>query len=107
MRNIKLHGKEATLRRKGRLEFSEIEETRLFWVRREQENYYSKELEMLSNQLEIGDSSPISRFNPYLAEDGVIKLSGRLDRSLIPKDQRNPILLPDVSLLAKLLSRCT
>ena len=53
MRNIKLHGKEATLRRKGRLEFSEIEETRLFWVRREQENYYSKELEMLSNQLEI------------------------------------------------------
>ena len=106
MRNIKLHGKEATLRRKGRLEFSEIEETRLFWVRREQENYYSKKLEMLSNQLEIGNS-PISRFNPYLAEDGVIKLSGRLDRSLIPKDQRNPILLPDVSLLAKLLSRCT
>ena len=74
-------------------------------MRREQENYYSKELKALLKQAQIADSSPISKFNPYLAEDGMVRLSGRLDRDLIPKDQRNPILLPDVSPLAKLLIR--
>lgn len=94
-------------RRHGNLSNEEINEAQEYWIRQEQEVYYANEIKVLraGNSMSVDKMSSLFRFNPYIDNAGIIRLGGRLDRSLLPYEQRHPALLPDVSWLAKLLIR--
>lgn len=89
----------------------EIEAAMHYWLRREQRIYYDKEIRVLEENLSRPDgekqaidrSSAILKFNPEMRDDKILRLGGRLERSLLPFEQKHPALLPDVSPLARLL----
>ncbi|KAJ8036706.1 hypothetical protein HOLleu_20758 [Holothuria leucospilota] len=51
----------------------------------------------------IKKGSPLCRLNPFLDEDGIIKVGGRLGRSDLPFTERHPILLPKNTHLSRLI----
>lgn len=89
----------------------EIDEALKFWLRREQAIYFPKEIKILreneGKELQTIDrSSPILRFNPMMwKNEGILRLGGRLGKSLLAFEQKHPALLPEVSPLAQLLVR--
>lgn len=93
-------------RRRGGLSRDEINTAQEYWVREEQASFYTKELKALRrSEGGVDNTSSICQFNPFIDDKGTLRLGGRLERSLLPYEQRHPALLPDVSLLAKLLIR--
>jgi hypothetical protein len=56
---------------------------------------FKREYKQLSDGGVVEKSSPIFRLNPYINQEGVVRLCGRLDAApkFIPKEMRNPILL--------------
>ncbi|XP_055847948.1 uncharacterized protein LOC129913326 [Episyrphus balteatus] len=92
---------------KGPLSNKEIKTAQEFWVHEEQQLYYSKEIKALKNEHDksIDPLSPIANCTPWLDNKGLLRLGGRLGRAPIPIEQKYPILLPDVSPLAKLVIR--
>lgn len=85
----------------------ELVRAQVFWLKEEQRVYYSRELKELTGKSSRGveKASPIARFNPFLDQEGVLRVGGRLENALIPACQKNPALLPDVSHLSTLLIR--
>lgn len=57
-----------------------------------------KELEMEYNSLTkkqfLNTKSPIYKLYPYLDEDGIIRVGGRLNKTNLPLGMKNPIILP-------------
>ncbi|KAJ8017584.1 hypothetical protein HOLleu_44905 [Holothuria leucospilota] len=51
----------------------------------------------------IRKGSPLCRLNPFLDEDGIIKVGGRLGRSDLPFTERHPILLPKNTHVSRLI----
>ncbi|KAJ8041002.1 hypothetical protein HOLleu_15480 [Holothuria leucospilota] len=51
----------------------------------------------------IKKGSPLCRLNPFLDEDGIIKVGGRLGRSDLPFTRRHPILLPKNTHVSRLI----
>lgn len=94
-------------RQEGGLSYEEINAAQEYWVREEQGNYYAKELKALRNNQNNGidKTSSIGQFDPRIDKNGILRVGGRLDRALLPYEQRHPALLPDVSWFAKLLIR--
>lgn len=92
----------------------EIDNAIKFWLRREQSIYYQKEIKIIeensgkptAERKQIDRSSSLISFNPIMiGEEKVLRLGGRLGKSLMPLEQKHPALLQDVSPLAKLLVR--
>lgn len=94
-------------RREGVLSHEEIDAAQAYWIREEQNHYYAKELKALRNDQGNGidKTSAIGQFDPMIDKEGILRVGGRLDRALLPYEQRHPALLPDVSWFAKLLIR--
>ncbi|XP_039309934.1 uncharacterized protein LOC120358749 [Solenopsis invicta] len=59
-----------------------------------QQEYFSKELELLAKQQNLNKNSSILRLNPFIDEIGILRVGGRLKFSHLPYDAKHPILLP-------------
>lgn len=69
-----------------------------------QRKAYADEIEDLKNKRGVKRSSPLLRLHPFLKND-VIRVGGRLNRSDVDVDQRNPIVLPFDHLFTKAYAR--
>ena len=56
-----------------------------------------------TERAEIKKSSQIYHLNPYIDEDGIIRVGGRLDISNVNNECKHPILLPKSSPISKLI----
>ena len=74
-------------------------------VKMVQLKYFNEELKLLKikNEENVKISSKISSLNPYLDENGIIRVGGRLEKSNINNDCKHPILMPKNCHISKLI----
>ena len=78
-------------------------ESEHFIVKVVQTEFYRDEIKCISKEKRISEGSPILQLNPVLDKTGILRVGGRLSRAEISLHERNPIILPGKSHIAKLL----
>lgn len=68
-----------------------------------QRTYFSKELHSLSNQGIVNRNSPTLKLNPFIDEEGILRVGGRLRESSLPYSAKHPMLLPGHHPLSQLI----
>ena len=59
-----------------------------------QREYYGEEVEMLLSGKTLKRGSPLFKFSPFLDNDGLMRVGGRLQMSDVSFDAKHPIILP-------------
>ncbi|GFX69352.1 integrase catalytic domain-containing protein [Trichonephila clavipes] len=80
----------------------ELSEAERFWIQVEQEKFFPEELKSLKDN-KIEKESPLYNYMPYLDENGLITLAGRLEFCNLSIDEKHPLILPKNSWLIKLI----
>ena len=75
-------------------------------VRQCQREAFSNDLESLRKNKCVDRHSKLLSFTPYLDENDVIRVGGRLDRAKLPYEVRHPIILPQKHRLTELVIDC-
>ncbi|XP_053387241.1 uncharacterized protein LOC123539924 [Mercenaria mercenaria] len=68
-----------------------------------QTEFYKEEVSCLKGQHNIPKNSPILTLDPYLDENGVMRVGGRLSKSNLDLDQKHPVIVPGKHYVARLL----
>ena len=71
----------------------------------DQERYFWDEMKSLADQNHVKHDSSIAALNPFVDNDGLIRVGGRLGQSCLPTELTNPIVLSGRSHIATLLVR--
>ncbi|KRZ19255.1 hypothetical protein T11_15289 [Trichinella zimbabwensis] len=82
-------------RRIGSLALTELQNVENSWIRRTQQEHYCSEIQQLSNRKRIATNSRLLQLDPFLDENGLVKIHGRLQRSDLPESTKHPLILPD------------
>ncbi|XP_055306857.1 uncharacterized protein LOC129571118 [Sitodiplosis mosellana] len=91
-------------RKMGQLTDNEILNAERIWVRHSQNVHFNSEIEILSRKQDLPQGSPLSKLTPFVDNDGILRLAGRIKRSNMPYDTVHPILLSGKCTTAKLLT---
>lgn len=86
------------------LSVQEIERALLAVVKFVQQEQFLAEIQCITNNKNLPTKSKIIGFNPFIVENGLISVGGRLTASNLEYDRKHPILLPKHQ-FAKLLFR--
>ena len=89
---------------KGDLSFDELQAAKHCLISAEQENTFSAELYALRKGRNIPKCSSLVKLSPFVAEDGFLRVQGRLQFSQLSWEEKHPIILPK-SHLTLLLTR--
>ena len=84
---------------------NERQEALKLLIKSAQLNSFQREIKQLQEQKSVDLRSSIIALAPFLDEDGLLRVGGRLRNSNLPYTQKHPILLPAKHLLTKLLFR--
>ncbi|CAB4024394.1 PREDICTED: uncharacterized protein LOC102806687, partial [Paramuricea clavata] len=98
------------------LSADELREAEIWLLRRDQSICFAKEITVLEKQqtglgktktrkMLVPKSSPLYSLSPFMDDEGLVRLGGRLERSPLSYDCRHPIILGKGSHLAALLIR--
>lgn len=74
-------------------------------IRSVQEESFNKVIETLSKGGNISSKIPLSKLNPFLDEDGLLRVGGRLKRADLSYPEKNPVILPGKHHVSALLIR--
>lgn len=85
------------------LEELEISEKRI--ARMVQQEDFSTELHELQQGREVFRKSKLRALDPYLDEEGLIRVGGRLRNAMISEDQKHPIVLPAKHFVTSLIMK--
>ncbi|KRZ47489.1 hypothetical protein T02_1667, partial [Trichinella nativa] len=83
------------------LTVEELAKAENFWLLTVQREAFEKELAAV--QSGRNPESKLARFNPYLDENGLLRVGGRLQNSDMDAERKHPILLPSTHLVMMLL----
>jgi hypothetical protein len=75
------------------------------WIQRCQHEVYPEELKCLSNNKAIRPTSRLMALTPFLGEDQLLRLGGRLGRAKLPYDVLHPPIIPGNHPLARSIIR--
>ena len=81
----------------------EIRRAKLTWAYLEQQRYFSKVFKELGKEGKRLNHQ-LLKFDPFI-DSGILRVGGRLKHSLLPHDQKHPIILPADSHLSTLIVR--
>ncbi|XP_018309050.1 uncharacterized protein, partial [Mycetomoellerius zeteki] len=87
----------------GPLTSSELEKAEKGLVRREQEIAFSEEINRLKKDKAILQQSCLKYLSPFLDEDHLLRVGGRLRNAQLSSDIKHPILLPHHSKLTEII----
>ncbi|XP_039642648.1 uncharacterized protein LOC120549660 [Perca fluviatilis] len=59
-----------------------------------QQEFYGEELKCLGDEIQLSKKSPLRKLNPFIDEDGLLRIGGRLTNADLPSDERHPVILP-------------
>ena len=90
----------------GTLSFKELTDAKLSILKVVQAHHYSQELKALESESPLPKNSPIRKLSPFIGDDGLLRVKGRLQFAALPAETRHPILIPKGH-LATLLVRHT
>lgn len=92
-------------RYRGQLSIKEINEAEIKVIKIIQASHFSRELNELINKRSITKGS-LAALNPFIDDDKVIRVGGRLKGSTLTFTQKHPIILPSRHFLRQIsLSR--
>jgi len=74
------------------------------WYKRVQQEVFPEELHALRTSRRIAPKSPIASLNPFVDDDGVLRVGGRLRNAPLPYDARHPVLLAPHSVVRLIVS---
>lgn len=89
---------------KGELTFEELEKAKFVLIRETQYQAFLQEIEDLKKGTPVSKRSKIYKLSPYLDDDGLLRIKGRLDYSDMSFESKHPIIVP-TGHLATLLVR--
>ena len=75
----------------GNLKIHEIEHARLLLIKNAQRKCYADEFRCLSAGRDVTKSSPLHKLNPFLDEEGIIRVGGRIREHCIVIPHQHPI----------------
>ncbi|KAK3086079.1 hypothetical protein FSP39_013163 [Pinctada imbricata] len=79
--------------------------TEKFILREVQQEAFQKEIHCLTEKQRLPGDSPLASLNPFLDEDGLIRVGGRLTRASMDEPSKHPIVIPKKAHIATLLVR--
>ena len=88
----------------GDLSFNELTEAKFALLRVTQSAAYGKELNALQGGSPLPNSSSIKKLSPFLGENGLLRVEGRLQFADMPDETRHPVIIPKGH-MATLLAR--
>ncbi|XP_055678141.1 uncharacterized protein LOC129786910 [Lutzomyia longipalpis] len=91
----------------GPLTVSELTATNLLIVSQVQRQVFAKEFLALKSGKKLTTPSRIIDLNPFLDENGIIRVGGRIQKSSLPISMKHQILLPDKHHFTRLLAEKT
>lgn len=74
-----------------------------YWIRREQQRYFSMEIDCCRANKGLPRHSKLYNFGAVLDDDGILRVDGRLNHAPLPYDTRHPMMVHPNSNLARLL----
>ncbi|CAG7716462.1 unnamed protein product [Allacma fusca] len=81
----------------------ELEKVEKAWVRYVQREHFFKDVNAILNDKPLTTKSVLLHLCPFVSDDGLLRVGGRLRKSLLPFTQRNPALIPANCHLNKLV----
>ncbi|XP_041769559.1 uncharacterized protein LOC121592218 [Anopheles merus] len=81
-----------------------IEAAKIVLCKLAQEHEFSSEIQLLKKGEMVRKQSPLRRLNPFLDNDGILRVGGRLKLAQLPYQFKHPILLPKNHQLAHLIA---
>jgi len=103
-RVIKRFRKEPHTSLRNPLTTEELQLTKFFWVKRVQKSAFQQELQFLTSKT-LPSSHPLLRLTPFIDSDGILRIGGRLQASLLTEEAKHPIILPKDSAFSTLVIR--
>lgn len=82
-----------------------FQQAELMIIKAVQREFYFEEYESLVHGEPLLKSSTLLSLDVFLDDEGVLRVGGRLNRSKIPRDVRNPVIIPGRHHIALLLVR--
>ncbi|XP_055543002.1 uncharacterized protein LOC129728580 [Wyeomyia smithii] len=82
---------------------AELREAEFAIIRRVQQDAFSEDLKRLRKGEAVSRHSLLRWFNPKIAENGILRIGGRLEHSQEPADAKHPIILPAKHVLTELI----
>jgi len=90
-------------KRRGPLMSEEISSAEKLWVKKTQKQSFPNEYERLLHKKKLDADSSILSLSPFLDEDGIMRVGGRLQHSNFNYSERHPALLPAKSKYTELV----
>ncbi|XP_011264425.1 uncharacterized protein LOC105256311 [Camponotus floridanus] len=88
---------------KATLQPDELDAALLRWLRIIQGQHYSTEVSALRQNRTVSHRSQFTKLNPFLDDNGVLRVGGRLKHAVLSQDERHPMIAPPKSWLTQLL----
>lgn len=72
---------------------AEYLESQAVWIKYHQQRHFAKEIELLQSGKNLSRDSLIVKMSPFIDGDGLLRVGGRIKRSMMPYDTKHPIIL--------------
>ena len=80
-----------------------LEEAERHWIKEAQKEAFKEEINHLRKGENLPKKSPLRKFFPFLDKHGVVRVGGRLNRTSLEEDVKNPQILPKGTLSTLIL----
>lgn len=85
------------------LTLQEIQKAKLTIIKHVQRSEFAADIECLQNQRNIDSKSKLLQLKPFVDENGILRVGGRLREAYIPFEMKHPKIIPKDSRLTTLL----
>ena len=73
---------------------TELCRSRLFWLKFIQNQRFASEIQAITDKKPVRRSSPLRTLSPFMDEEGILRVSGRLNNVPITGDAKHPVVVP-------------
>lgn len=67
------------------------------WIRWVQVAHFKREMQIIRTKITTQNKSLLTGLHPFLDEEGILRVGGRLRHSFLSLDERHPVILPPTS----------
>lgn len=92
--NTMIPNARSTERILSHLTVSEVRSAEKLWIRHAQAVSFEREIKDLTTHKQVSSKSSLKLLNPFICSENLIRVHGRLARSMLPDDRKFPIILP-------------
>lgn len=72
----------------------ELENAKIYWVKIIQQSSFQQELSIISKGQALSKFNPLLRLTTFMDSNGLLRIGGRLQFSLLPTTAKHPLILP-------------